>query len=72
MRAIAGASGAMLPKAHVARMRISMSATSDYWVNDSAGDPLFVVTAEANADLVKMLPGILAQDRKSTRLNSSH
>ena len=34
-----------LPKAHVARMRISLPATSDYWVNDSAGDPLFVVTA---------------------------
>jgi transposase len=48
-----------LPKAHVARMRISLPATSDYWVNDSAGDPLFVVTAEANAGLVKMLPGIL-------------
>jgi hypothetical protein len=52
-----------LPKAHVARMRISMPATSDYWVNDTAGDPLFVVTAEANAGLVKMLPGILAQIR---------
>ena len=52
-----------LPKAHVARMRISLPATSDYWVNDSAGDPLFVVTAEANAGLVKMLPGILAQVR---------
>ena len=52
-----------LPKAHVARMRISMPATSDYWVNDSAGDPLFVVTAEANAGLVQMLPGILAQVR---------
>lgn len=52
-----------LPKAHVARMRISMPATSDYWVNDSSGDPLFVVTAEANAGLVKMLPGILAQVR---------
>jgi transposase len=48
-----------LPKAHVARMRLSMPATTDYWVNDSAGDPLFVVTAEANAGLVKMLPGIL-------------
>ena len=48
-----------LPKAHVARMRISLPATSDYWVNDMAGDPLFVVTAEANAGLVKMLPGIL-------------
>jgi transposase len=53
----------VLPKAHVARMRISLPATSDYWVNDSAGDPLFVVTAEANAGLVKMLPGILAQVR---------
>jgi Transposase protein len=52
-----------LPKAHVARMRISLPATSDYWVNDSVGDPLFVVTAEANAGLVKMLPGILAQAR---------
>jgi len=52
-----------LPKAHVTRMRISLPATSDYWVNDSAGDPLFVLTAEANAGLVKMLPGILAQVR---------
>ncbi len=52
-----------LPKAHVARLRISMPATSDYWVNDVAGDPLFVVTAEANAGLVKMLPPILAQVR---------
>jgi len=52
-----------LPKAHVARMRIALPATSDYWVNDSAGDPLFVVTAEANAGLVRMLPGILAQVR---------
>jgi len=52
-----------LPKAHVTRMRISLPATSDYWVNDCAGDPLFVVTAEANAGLVKMLPVILAQVR---------
>jgi transposase len=52
-----------LPKAHVARMRLSMLATSDYWVNDTAGDPLFVITAEANAGLVKMLPGILEQVR---------
>ena len=52
-----------LPKAHVARMRISMPATSDYRVNDMAGDPLFVVTAQANAGLVKMLPGMLEQIR---------
>jgi hypothetical protein len=30
-------------------------------VNDSAGDPLLVLTAQANACLVKMLPGILDQ-----------
>lgn len=53
-----------LPKAHVARMRLSMPATTDYWVNDATGDPLFVVTAEANAGLVKMLPGILEQVRR--------
>lgn len=52
-----------LPKAHVARMRLSLPATSDYWVNDLAGDPLFVVTAQANAGLVKMLPGLLEQIR---------
>lgn len=52
-----------LPKAHVARMRLSMPATSDYWVNDTAGEPLFVITAEANAGLVKMLPGILEEMR---------
>lgn len=52
-----------LPKAHVARMRLSMPATSDYWVNDTAGDPLFVVTATANAGLVKMLPSILKEVR---------
>ena len=52
-----------LPKAHVARMRLSMPATSDYWVNEGTGDPWFVVTAEANAGMVKMLPGILEQVR---------
>src|ERR1700674_1514568 len=52
-----------LPKAHVARMRLAMPATTDYWVNDQAGDPLFVVTAEANAGLVTMLPPSLAEVR---------
>ncbi len=56
-----------LPKTHVTRLRISLPATSDYWVNDKAGDPLFVVTAEANAGLVKMLPPILAQIRALVR-----
>jgi transposase len=53
-----------IPKAHVARMRISLPATTDYWVNDQAGDPLLVVTAEANAGLVKMLPRLTAEIRE--------
>ena len=52
-----------LPKAHLARMRIAMPATTDYWTNDQLGDPLFVVTAEANAGLVTMLPLVLAEVR---------
>ena len=52
-----------LPKAHVARMRLSMPATSDYWLNDQSGDPVFVITAEANAGMVKMLPAMLAEVR---------
>ena len=41
-----------------------MPATTDYWVNDQRGDPLFVVTAEANAGLVKMLPEVLTEVRR--------
>jgi len=52
-----------IPKAHVARMRLTMPATSDYWINDQGGEPLFVVTAEANAGMVRMLPPLLAEIR---------
>ena len=53
-----------LPKTHVARAHFTLPATSDYWVNDGQGDPLFMVTAKANAGLVQVLPGILTQCRK--------
>jgi transposase len=52
-----------LPKIHVTRLRLSMPATSDYWVNDTVGDPLFVVTAHANASLVRILPTFLEELR---------
>lgn len=52
-----------LPKTHVARMRISMPATTDYWVNDAEGEPLFVVTTEANRGLVETLPALLEEAR---------
>jgi transposase len=52
-----------LPKTHVARLRLALPATTDYWVNDQQGDPLFVVTAEANDHLVRMLPTLLRDVR---------
>ena len=45
-----------IPKTYVTQRRLAMPATTDYWVNDVRGDPLFVVSAEANAALTKMLP----------------
>jgi prepilin-type processing-associated H-X9-DG protein len=53
-----------IPYAHVARMRLARPATTDYWVNDAGGEPVFVVTAPANAGLVKMLPPLLRQIRE--------
>lgn len=53
----------MIPKAVVPQRRLAVAATTDYWVNDQRGDPLFVVTAEANAGMVKMLPAVLGQIR---------
>ncbi len=53
-----------IPKAHVARMRIALPATTDYWMSDARGEPLFVVTAEANAGLVATLPKILDEVRR--------
>jgi len=52
-----------IPKAHVARMRIALPATTDYWANDARGEPLFVVTADANAGMVAMLPKLLTEVR---------
>jgi hypothetical protein len=52
-----------IPKAYVTRKRIAGPATTDYWVNDQKGDPLFVVTAEANAAMTRMLIPILQEIR---------
>ena len=49
---------------HVAQRRLSVPATSDYWINDQTGEPWFVLTAEANAGMVKRLPPLLAQVRQ--------
>src|SRR5271167_1877065 len=53
-----------IPKAYVTRMHLAAPATTDYWVNDQRGDPLFVVTAEANAAMTKMLIPVLTEVRQ--------
>ncbi len=53
-----------VPKAYVTRMHLAAPATTDYWVNDQRGDPLFVVTAEANAAMTKMLIPVLSEVRE--------
>jgi prepilin-type processing-associated H-X9-DG protein len=53
-----------LPKAYVTRRRLAAPATTDYWVNDRRGDPLFVVTAEANAAMTRILPNLLGKVRE--------
>ena len=52
-----------IPKAHVPQMRLAVPGTTDYFVNDKHGDPLFVVTAEANAGMVKMLLALVPEIR---------
>lgn len=52
-----------IPKAYLARTRLAVPGTTDYWVNDQKGEPLFVVTAEANAAMTRMLVPILEEVR---------
>jgi hypothetical protein len=42
---------------------LAVPATTDYWINDQKGDPLFVVTADANAAMTRMLVPLLEQAR---------
>ena len=54
-----------LPKTHVQRRRLCMPATTDYWVNDTHGEPLMFVTAPANEGLLAMMEDeLLPQIRK--------
>ena len=53
-----------VPKAYVTRMHLAAPATTDYWVNDQRGDPLFVVTADANAAMTRMLAPVLREVRE--------
>ncbi|MBI4379763.1 MAG: helix-turn-helix domain-containing protein [candidate division NC10 bacterium] len=52
-----------ISQAYVARRHLAMPATTDYWVNDRAGDPLLVITGEVNAALTKAFPHLLQEVR---------
>lgn len=54
-----------LPRRYVARQRLCLRGTTDYWVNGLGGAPFFVVTAPANAGLIaalreQVIPQLLA------------
>ena len=54
---------AIASKAYVSRGHLAMPASTDYWINDRSGDPLFVVTGDVNAALSKALPRLLDEVR---------
>jgi transposase len=54
---------AISSRAYVARRHLAMPATTDYWVNDRSGDPLFVIAGEVDAALTKALPRLLREVR---------
>jgi hypothetical protein len=54
---------AIASRAYVARRHLAMPASTDYWINDRSGDPLFVITGEVNAALTKAFPRLLREVR---------
>lgn len=54
-----------LPKAFVTRRRLAMPATTDFWVNEQDAQPLFVITAEANDDLIAILRATILVEIRS-------
>ena len=44
-----------LPKRYVSRMRLSLSGTTDYWVNDALGQPFLVINKVINEGLIQSI-----------------
>lgn len=44
-----------LPKRYVAREKLCLRGTTDYWINDQAGRPFFVINTTANPGLIAVL-----------------
>ena len=56
-----------LTKTHVARRRLCMPATTDYWINDKNAEPLFFVTGEANERLISSMKASILPERSEER-----
>jgi len=46
-----------LPRHYVARQRLCLRATTDYWVNAMDGQPFFLINKEVDPGLIKVLEG---------------
>jgi len=44
-----------MPKRYVSRMRLCMSGSTDYYVNDCLGQPFFVVNKEVNGSMIEKI-----------------
>ena len=44
-----------MPKHHVSRLRLCMSGSTDYWVNDMLGQPFFVVNKTINSSMIETI-----------------
>lgn len=53
-------------KTYVTQRRMGMPGTTDYWVNDVAGEPVMVVPSPANEAMTKILPTIMEEVEEAT------
>jgi hypothetical protein len=44
-----------MPKRYVSRLRLCMSGSTDYYVNDAIGQPFFVVSKEVNGNMIETI-----------------
>jgi hypothetical protein len=44
-----------MPKRFVSRMRLCLSGSTDYWINDRLGQPLFVIYKTLNEGMIKVM-----------------
>lgn len=53
-----------LKKQHVTRLRISLPAVLDYWLNDERGDPVLAVSGAAKKGMTKLVPRLIEEMRQ--------